>query len=147
MSVISYVNQRNYTARDLYALCAAVTTAGGRLRLQATGRSMLPFLPDGTVVVLGAMAQPPPLGAIVLALLDQQVVLHRVLWRWRGRVLLAGDANGRRDGWVAGEQLVGMVIEWQALTRHVRVSRWRRCLMWAWALARHGRRWLVGQRS
>lgn len=146
MFVSSCVNQRDYTAHEVYALCAEVTTAGGCLRVQATGRSMSPSLPDGAVVVLGAVPQPPPIGAIVLGLLHDHVILHRVLWRWRNRVFLAGDANAWCDGWMDSEYLAGMVIEWQPITRKSYATRWPLILAWAMALTRHGGRWLLGRR-
>jgi hypothetical protein len=146
MSVISFVNEREYTASEVYALCSAVTAAGGTMPFRAAGVSMSPALPDGTVVLLGPVPRVPPLGAVVLAAFDQRTVLHRVLWRWRGRALLAGDANPRLDGWVGYDQLAGVVVEWSAAGRQVRERWWRRWISGLIAVARRAGRWFLSHR-
>jgi hypothetical protein len=146
MSVISFVNEREYTASEVYDLCAAVTAAGGTMPFRAAGTSMSPALPDGTVVRLGPVPRRPPLGAVVLASLGQRTVLHRVLWRRRGQVLLAGDANPRLDGWVACEQLAGVVVEWSAGPRQRRATWWRRWLAVIAVIVRRGGRWFLSRR-
>jgi hypothetical protein len=146
MSVSSLVSQRSYTGLEIYELCLAVTAAGGRFRFHADGVSMSPELPGDTLVVLQALAATPPLGAIVLGLVDGNVVLHRVLWRNAGRVLLAGDANQHSDGWVDRQYLAGMVTEWQTAAITTRVTTALSIRGWLLALLRHGRRTFLNRR-
>jgi hypothetical protein len=69
-----------------------------------------------------------------------------VLWRWRGQVLLAGDANPRLDGWVGRDQLAGVVVEWSAGAQQRRATWWRRWLAVIAVIARRGGRWFLSRR-
>ncbi len=140
MSVNSLVSQRAYTGLEIYELCLAVTAAGGCFHVHVDGASMLPGLPGGTRVVLQALSARPPLGAIVLGLVDHNVVLHRVVWRKAGQVLLAGDANRHPDGWIDRRYLAGMVTEWQLAGITTQLTSARTMRGWVIALIRHGRR-------
>ena len=140
MFVNSLVSQRAYTALEIYELCLAVTAAGGLFRFHADGASMAPTLPGGAQVVLRTLSATPPLGAIVLGLIDGKIVLHRVLWRKAERVLLAGDANLYLDGWVERQDLAGVVTQWQTAGRTTCVTTARSLRGWLIALLRHGRR-------
>jgi hypothetical protein len=146
MFVNSLVSQRCYTGLEIYELCLAVTAAGGHFRFHADGFSMAPALPGGTVVVLRGLSATPPLGAVVLALVDGSVVLHRVLWRNAGHVLLAGDANRYVDGWIDRRFLAGIVIEWQTAGRTTSVTAALSLRGWLQALLRHGRRMFLNRR-
>lgn len=140
MFVNSLVSQRAYTALEIYELCLAVTAAGGHFHFHADGASMAPALPGGAQVVLRTLSAAPPLGSIVLGLIDGKIVLHRVLWRKAERVLLAGDANLYLDGWVERQALAGVVTQWQTAGRTTRVTTARSLRGWLIALLRHGRR-------
>ncbi len=140
MFVNSLVSQRAYTALEIYELCLAVTAAGGHFYFHADGASMAPTLPGGAQVVLRTLSAVPPLGSIVLGLIDGKIVLHRVLWRKAERVLLAGDANLYLDGWVERQDLAGVVTQWQTAGRTTHVTTARSLRGWLIALLRHGRR-------
>lgn len=146
MCVPFLTSERHYPGRDVYELCAAVTAAGGQFLFHANGTSMSPHLPDGTDVVLSAISMAPPLGAIVLGIVNGKVVLHRILWSWSGRVLLAGDANGYTDGWIAQHDLAGIVVKWQRATTVTHITPRSHLRGWLVAIMRHGRRKFVNKR-
>lgn len=106
------LHERHASADELFELCRAVVAAGGMWRMIVQGDSMLPTIKPNSQITLVACPQPVPLGAIVLARNTHKVVLHRVLWRKAGFVLLAGDANRHVDDWLPVEGIAAMLISW-----------------------------------
>jgi hypothetical protein len=82
--------------------------AGETPSFPARGHSMWPTLRDGDAVrIVPLRPGGPGLGEIVLAVTPVGLVLHRVIARRSGAVLLKGDARPAADGWCPTGQLAG----------------------------------------
>lgn len=114
------------SAADLEALARAVLGAGERLRFQARGRSMRPFLPHGSLLEVGARAfETIERGEVVLYASEEgRLVAHRVLARDAGGLVARGDSSARLDRVPEG-RVLGVVLAARApgAARPVDVSR------------------------
>lgn len=139
--------ERDISAADAFAMCRDVVAAGGAWRITVQGDSMLPTLASGSQVNLIACPKPVPIGAIVLAQTPYKIVLHRVIRRKAGQVLLVGDANRYVDSWIPQEGIAAMLDSWhdtQTMIRESRRQRWQRLVI-AWF--RYGVQYLANRRS
>ncbi|HKE10911.1 MAG TPA: S24/S26 family peptidase [Myxococcota bacterium] len=96
--------------------------AAGPLELVAHGVSMRPALRPGDRVRLEARA--PRRGEIVLAVAGRRLVLHRVLRRRGEKWLLRGDARRCPDGWIPGDDVLGVATA--RATTGGRAQGWKR---------------------
>jgi SAM-dependent methyltransferase len=104
-------------------LARAVLAAGHHLRFRASGRSMRPFLPHGSLLEVEPRAfELVRLGEVVLhAATRAPLVAHRVVGKQSGALLTRGDSNARLDR-VAAEDFLGVVVaresggEWRAVS-------------------------------
>jgi len=90
----------------------AVLARGKPFRFQARGFSMLPFIQDGDVVtVTPPGGLPPRLGEVVACCHPEtrKLVVHRVLARRDGEILLQGDNTLTPDGYISLEEVLGRV--------------------------------------
>jgi hypothetical protein len=124
----------NVSCRELVPIIEAALTTGARVRLTATGSSMIPSIRNGETVELESVA----FGAIVRGDVimarrpDGVYVMHRVADLGNGRAYLVSDA-GRHDGWIESGQIVARAA---AVLRRGRVhalnSRRARCMGLLW---------------
>ncbi len=95
----------------LLDLMAATLERGASFRFTARGCSMDPFMRDGDVLLVGPLRRKPELGRVV-AVRDSvsgRLVVHRVVARTRGGVLVRGDGAGRADGEATPGDVLGVV--------------------------------------
>ena len=99
-------------ARDDHKLdlAAEVLRAGGRLRLQALGNSMLPSIWPGDVLCIehkrGEEIVP---GDIVLVARDGRFFIHRLIKKYESRWITRGDSLPQSDPPVEEIQVLGKV--------------------------------------
>ena len=125
-------------ADDAEQLARAVLAKGHRLRFQARGRSMRPFIPHGSTLEIEARTlEEIPRGAVVLYAHDpDRLVAHRVLARDARELRLRGDSCARVDA-VDQDAVLGVVVSCTRPSgRAVPVSSgWRRILgLWLGAV-------------
>jgi len=102
--------------------------------MTVTGSSMHPLVRSGDVVTIAPVAGPVPVGAVVAAEVPGSggLVVHRVVGRRRGRLLLRGDNGARADGSVPESALIGVVVRVERDGRAVRP--WRGAAQRAFAV-------------
>jgi hypothetical protein len=72
---------------------------GNPVQLIARGGSMRPLLQDGDRLLLNPDVGQAPVGSIVLKIIGQSWIIHRVIARLGPYRLLKGDAHAHADGW------------------------------------------------
>lgn len=118
---------------------------GQRVRLTATGSSMLPLLRPGDTVELAPLDGPPVLGAVVLVVLADRAWLHRVVRVAADTVWTRGDAGRRTDPPVPLSAVQGQVVGVWRKGRALGdlTGRWRLAgRLWQWCQPVSG--WLLG---
>ena len=72
---------------------------------------MDPFMRDGDVLLVGPLRRKPELGRVVAVRnsVSGRLVVHRVVARTRGGVLVRGDGAGRADGEATPGGVLGVV--------------------------------------
>ncbi|HXK59324.1 MAG TPA: nucleotidyltransferase family protein [Acidobacteriota bacterium] len=125
---------------DFAELCREISSHAGRLRFQARGQSMRPFLRDGDLLTLEAVTPAQVcIGDIVLYQAENgRPLVHRVLWKKAiGEemfFLIRGDASRGECDRVSGARVIAKVTE---VRRGSRIfspnSCWRRLPALAWA--------------
>ena len=93
-------------------LARDVLRSFGRLRLSATGWSMLPTIwPGDTLIIESACGDSVSKGEIVLFASDQRLFAHRVIRKIQDAgVWTRGDAMDRPDPFIANCNLLGRVV-------------------------------------
>lgn len=120
------IGSLSLSSRDLAKLMDAVVRRGVPFRFRATGKSMSPIIRDHDVVTISPRAMGEPrVGQVAACRLpkDGRLVVHRVVRRRRGQVLIKGDRVCRCDGWMPLDCLLGVVCA---------VERGGRSLFWPW---------------
>jgi hypothetical protein len=127
------------TARDTVGceLAAEVLRSSGRLRLRATGASMLPAVWPGDIlsVCSQGVAEALP-GDIVLFGREGRLVAHRVVERTlcqdRIQWVTRGDSMGGNDAPVSSHELLGRVTAIERGSRRIvpRLTFWGRTASW-----------------
>jgi signal peptidase I len=103
------------SSQDFLAITGEVLQAGGNMRFEAHGKSMMPAIRDGDILVVCPLTRRARSGDVLLAMSAQgRPLVHRVLKVKRhanGKLafLLAGDANTCTDGWIIEDQALGSV--------------------------------------
>lgn len=125
----------NVPCRELVEILRVALDSGARVRLSASGSSMVPFLRSGDVVELEKVpAEAIRAGDVVLAQRsDGAYVLHRVVRMGDRRVFLAGD-SGRADGWIPFEDVIARACAVQRKGRWARLdtpAARRTALLWS----------------
>lgn len=118
---------------------------GQRVRLTATGSSMLPLLRPGDTVELAPLDGPPVLGAVVLVVLADRAWLHRVARLSGDTVWTQGDATRRHDPPVPLGAIHGQVVAVWRKGRALgdQTGRWRLAGR-LWQLCQPVSGWLLG---
>jgi len=83
--------------------------AGRPLTLDAQGHSMWPLIQHGDRVVVQPLPTPPTIGDIVLIVLSQRLVLHRVIAVSSRAITTKGDAVARPDQPLAHDAILGVL--------------------------------------
>ncbi len=111
--------QRKYTAterllpsREFAGLIEAVLEKGADFRLKAKGKSMSPFICDGDIVTIGRIRRTVKKGDVIAVRQpgSDLLLIHRVIDKQRGKLLIKGDGNWAADGWIAEKKILGEVI-------------------------------------
>lgn len=122
-------------------LAAEVLRAGGAIRLQAMGTSMLPSIWPGDVVGIESLSEKDAVrGDIVLVARDQRIFIHRLIERRNSQWITRGDAVPANDPPISESQLLGKVCAIHRTTGVVIPRRRVRTLvrMLAWMLCHWG---------
>jgi hypothetical protein len=117
------VNTRFIDGAALYELVGQVVAQKGFVDVVVHGPSMYPTIADGDEVRLGPVRG--AIGAIVLAEVDGQLCLHRIVRQHDGRTLVCAESCQRED-WVPDAAIVAEVHQVK-----------RRRLRWLPRLKRH----------
>ena len=75
------------------------------------GQSMMPTLRPESVILVHPIVGAVRLGTIVLFEQGGAVVAHRIMQRRGGGYVAQGDNRQVPDGWVAPEQIIGVVVQ------------------------------------
>jgi len=94
--------------------------AGQTIKIPATGDSMGPGW-DGQIEIGPLRKGEPKLGQVLLIEQARAWVLHRLLWKRKGRYLTRGDQSHSCDPWIDRERIHGIV----RYKKGKRVRRWR----------------------
>lgn len=113
------------------ALALDLLARGERVRFVARGDSMKPFVRDGDQVEVDPRPRPRVGDLVLLRAVDFGVV-HRVIGKARGRLLIKGDNLPRADGWFGEDAVLGVVI---AVRRGGRPVPTRRVVAVGWSAA------------
>lgn len=98
-------------SRELMPLIGAALERGQRVRMTATGSSMLPMIHDGDLLELEHMLSLPSLGDVVLArCAGERYILHRVVKIEGKYFFLCGDAQEHSEGPFVRDNVLGRVI-------------------------------------
>jgi hypothetical protein len=116
-------------------LAAEVLAAGGALRLQALGTSMLPSIWPGDVLSIEPKAGGKMVpGDIVLVAREGRFFVHRLVGKFESGWITRGDSLPQNDEAVAEGQVLGKVLlihrRSGVIVPRRRVSRFRRTLGW-----------------
>ncbi len=106
-------------------LLRAFEERGAGLRTTVRGASMSPFLRDRDVVTVAALnGRKPRVGEVVAVALGrpERLVIHRVVGRRGGGLLVRGDACLRPDGIVPPAGVLGRVVRVERRGREVRLG-------------------------
>ena len=124
------------SVRGLMPIVEESLRRGQRVRLNATGSSMWPFLRDGDYIELASVEEAPRVGAILLARVAPDCyVLHRLCRIDGDNLYLLGDSQHEAEGPLPREALIG-----EALCVE-RARGWRTLYRGFWYFA--GRLWLT----
>jgi phage repressor protein C with HTH and peptisase S24 domain len=118
--IVRHPQERLFSSRSFVELIQAVLEKGADFRLRAKGMSMYPFIRDGDILTLrreaairegdiSAFSHPQTGG----------LVIHRLVQRRCGKLLMKGDHNGLPDGWIARERLLARVVRVERELRDV----------------------------
>lgn len=115
---------------------------GKQVSIPVKGNSMLPFLRNGDQVLITPFeAAALRKGMILLASVQGQMVLHRLVNFSAERVLLAGDANLAQHEDVSIEDVIGNATTVWKGAQELKLDKWQqRCLGQLWYLIRPLRR-------
>lgn len=98
--------------RDKCSLAIEVLRGSGVLRLRADGYSMLPTLWPGDFLTIRTKSfEQIQVGEIALCVRDGRFVVHRVVHRQAGLVIIRGDSMPQEDPAMLPEQVLGVVTQ------------------------------------
>jgi signal peptidase I len=100
------------SAPEMMGLMEAVHQKGASFRFQAKGFSMTPSIRDGDVITVSPLGGGKPRRGDVVAfrhLESPRMLVHRVLRKKRDRFLIKGDNCSDADGWIPGENILGVI--------------------------------------
>jgi hypothetical protein len=103
----------------------AVLARGSTFRFKARGFSMHPFIQDGDVVTVSPLGgRYPRLGEVMAACHSEtlKLMVHRVLSRREGGVLLRGDNSPAADGYIPAGKVLGRVTRVERNGQRVRLG-------------------------
>ena len=123
------VNSRVLTSPDFHALAQEVLGQGGSFRFRARGRSMMPFVRPGDVLLVEPV-DPARLRTGEIILFHQRStshVVHRLIRRVKrdGRLVFIaqGDNSAIADAPILAEQVLGRVVGIEREGRRLRLDR------------------------
>jgi signal peptidase I len=103
---------------------ARLLQSGRRVRFQARGRSMTPFILEGDILLVDP-EHPAQRGSVAFVCsVDRGCLAHRVIHRYPdGRVILQGDHNWHSDGIFQPSDILGGVFAVERGERTLRLDR------------------------
>jgi signal peptidase I len=98
---------------DLVGFLKETLARDASFRFSVKGSSMYPFIRDGDVVLVSPPRRSIAFGAPVALANPRtgQFVIHRVVGRRKDRYLIKGDNIPHPDGWMAREDILGIVSD------------------------------------
>jgi pentatricopeptide repeat protein len=124
----------------------ALLGEGKQVRIPVKGKSMRPFVQnEDTVVLVSASNRSIRWGEIVLARTTTgNIVLHRVVYKKKNRLWLAGDAHARQREHTTVEDVLAVTIAAYRNRKKLRLdSFWWRCAVVFWFLAMPARGYIL----
>ncbi len=126
MSSASYVQtgKKPYTLSGLglAMMMKEVLKKRAQFRFIALGLSMSPFIRDGDVLTISAIASPLCVGDVVAFISTDRtnLVVHRIVQLSSAGYCIKGDNNRRADGWIEASSILGRVVRVEHRDRQVR---------------------------
>lgn len=105
----SYAEVREVAGRTMLEVASEVAREGGEMWIVTTGKSMLPTIAPGDRVLLSS-AKSIRKGHIVLAELNGQPLLHRVVSATRGMIVTRGDSCDANDPVIPRASVVARAV-------------------------------------
>jgi len=101
-----------------------VHARGASFRFTAHGGSMYPFIRDGDSITLAPVRTAPRVGDVVavLHLPSERLLVHRVVERRRGAILVRGDSCRAPDGVFGDREVLGVVARVERRGRPVAIG-------------------------
>jgi|WetSurSiteA1Bulk_404760.scaffolds.fasta_scaffold07337_2 signal peptidase I len=150
---------------DFRLLAGDILSAGHKLRFQASGISMQPFIQDGDVLEITQVTGKPIRRGDVLLMeaVEERLLVHRVVKiRHKGvcpEYLIKGDSCTLPDGWFSSENILGRLeivergdcrIDLSSNSQRLKTRIWVMVAPWvahfSWlpvGLRNHMRNWLL----
>lgn len=101
------------STNQLGELCQTILSNEIKLRFEAPGSSMLPFLRGGDTLTISPLSQAKPsIGKIVAFIhpTNNNLLIHRIIDKQESLFLIKGDNSPLlTDGWISESQLIGCV--------------------------------------
>ncbi|MFC1582672.1 helix-turn-helix transcriptional regulator [Planctomycetota bacterium] len=91
----------------MHSKAIAFLSDNGLSALPVCGRSMHPLLPEGSTVAV--CPGRPRLGDIAVFCRGSDLIIHRVVFKWNGRLITMGDNSPVPDSPVRTENIIGTV--------------------------------------
>ena len=98
----------------LAELIQAVLDKEKPFRFEARGTSMHPFIRHGDVITVSPLSGNVPRYGDIVAFVrpsSNQLVVHRVVGKGDGSLLIKGDNNDHDDGFISSENILGYVTK------------------------------------
>ncbi len=121
-------------------------TAEGRFRLPLRGNSMRPTLPAQCEIDITPLAGRPRLGELIVFVVDDALVAHRLVRRTGDILIAQGDNRLGPDRPLIPGQVLGRVTSAYVNGLRVWPKAAERWVAWAWIVRHHvlrGARWIV----
>ncbi len=124
---------------EFHDLGRQILGSGSRVRFQAHGQSMQPFIQDGDIIVVAPLAgETLHIGDVLLVETDEgRWLVHRLVrtGKLEGKPVYStrGDACTSPDGWFQTENLLGRVIILEHGDQHIDITtppHQRRARLW-----------------
>ena len=137
--------QRSLAGPLAGAVAADVLRAGGAVSLVATGHSMTPAIRSGDRLAIEPLGAVPRTGDVLACATDGGLVIHRVVGRRGGRLVVRGDVAPASDPPVPIEAVLGAVTRVERGRRRIRLGLGPERVLLAWfsrvGLLRAAARW------
>lgn len=118
----------------------------GRFRFPLRGNSMRPTLPSQCEIDITPSVRPPRLGELIVFVVDDALVAHRLVRRKGNTWIAQGDNRLVPDQPLPPEQVLGQVSAAFVNGSRIWPKPWERWVAWPWIVRHHvlrGARWIM----